>query len=202
MIFQQSAGDAMNHYRLFSDVNCPFCYAMHERLYTLGLMEQISWHGVQHARHLRLPMATWTGHLAIELRREVEMVRRLAPELPIALPSGKPNSGPAIAAAARALAIDPIPAGEFLRSLYRLFWIEGQDISDEGLLQVEAERYGFSPGQISGTSAMPIAQTLRTWEERWNETEHQGVPLLQRPDHHLLVGLVPVESIRRFLAEE
>ena len=38
----------MNHYRLFSDVNCPFCYAMHERLYTLGLMEQISWHGVFH----------------------------------------------------------------------------------------------------------------------------------------------------------
>jgi predicted DsbA family dithiol-disulfide isomerase len=202
MVFQQSAGHAMNHCRLFSDLNCPFCYAMHERLYALGVMEQVSWHGVQHARHLRLPMVAWSGHLAMELKREVEMVRRLAPEVPIALPAGKPNSGPAIAAAARALSIDTIAGQKLLQSLYRLFWIQGQDISDEELLQREAERHGFSPAQIAGMSAIPIDQTLRAWEERWNETEHQGVPLLQRPNHRLLIGLVPVESVRQFLAGE
>lgn len=96
--------------RLFSDFNCPFCYAMHERLHGLGLMPQISWHGVQHARQLPVPMQTWSGHSASELKQEVEMVRRWAPELSIALPWGKPNSGPAIAAAARALSIDGLLA--------------------------------------------------------------------------------------------
>jgi predicted DsbA family dithiol-disulfide isomerase len=110
----------MNHYRLFSDFKCPFCYAMHERLFVLGVMEQVSWRGVQHARHLPVPMVAWSGHLAMELQQEVEMVRRLAPDVLIALPLGKPNSGPAIAAAARALSIDALLGREFLRALYRL----------------------------------------------------------------------------------
>ena len=90
----------MNTCRLYSDFNCPFCYAMHERLHALGVMDRISWQGVQHAPHLPVPMAGWAGHLAAELKQEVQMVRRLAPELPIAVPPGKPNTGRAIAAAA------------------------------------------------------------------------------------------------------
>ncbi|MGB5046240.1 MAG: hypothetical protein WBO11_14885, partial [Nitrospira sp.] len=61
--------------------------------------------------------AGWAGHLAAELKQEVQMVRRLAPELPIAVPPGKPNTGRAIAASARALHMDPLRGGEFVRSL-------------------------------------------------------------------------------------
>jgi hypothetical protein len=60
----------------------------------------VSWKGVQHAPHLPKPMKLWQGSLAAELRHEVSVVQRLAPELPIRLPSGKPNTGPAIALAA------------------------------------------------------------------------------------------------------
>ena len=98
----------MNLSRLYSDFNCPFCYAMHERLHSLGVMDRISWQGVQHAPHLPVPMAGWAGHLAAELKQEVQMVRRLAPELPVAVPPGKPHTGRAIAASARALHIDPL----------------------------------------------------------------------------------------------
>ena len=190
----------MNLCRLFSDFNCPFCYAMHERLHGLGLMDHVSWHGVQHARHLRVPMATWSGHLAVELKQEVEVVRRLAPELPITTPRGKPNSGRALAAAARALTLDPIRGQAYIRSLHRLFWVEGQDISDENLLQREADRHGYVSVQIVGARAIESAPVLRAWETLWVETEHQGVPLLERPDHALLVGLMPVDAVQRFLA--
>jgi predicted DsbA family dithiol-disulfide isomerase len=186
---------------LFSDFNCPFCYAMHERLHDLGLMAQVSWHGVQHARHLPVPMQTWSGHLASELKQEVEMVRRLAPELPIALPLGKPNSGPAIAAAARALIIDRLLAQEFIRSLYQMFWVDGKDLSNQELLQDRAERQGLPPAQICGKTALPIDDQLRVWEARWNETEHSGVPLVQRSDGAQLVGLVSASSIERFFTE-
>ena len=190
----------MSRIRLYSDFNCPFCYAMHERLHALGLMERLSWQGVQHAPHLRRPMATWSGHLGTELRQEVEMVRRLAPELAITVPRGKPNTGPAIAAAARALQVDPLRAQAFTRSLYRLFWLEGLDLSDETVLQQEAERHGFAPAQVSGASTIPVDHLLRSWEEQWRETEHYGVPLLERPDHRVLVGLMPADSLQSFLA--
>jgi predicted DsbA family dithiol-disulfide isomerase len=186
---------------LFSDFNCPFCYAMHERLHDLGLMAQVSWHGVQHARHLPVPMQAWSAHLASELKQEVEMVRRLAPELPIALPLGKPNSGPAIAAAARALIIDRLLAQEFIRSLYQMFWVDGKDLSNQELLQDRAERQGLPPAQICGKTALPIDDQLRVWEARWNETEHPGVPLVQRSDGAQLVGLVSASSIERFFTE-
>ena len=52
---------------------------MHERHHALGLMDPVSWHDIQHARHLRLPMATWSGYLAVELNHGMEMVRRLTP---------------------------------------------------------------------------------------------------------------------------
>ncbi len=191
----------MNLCRLFSDFNCPFCYGMHEHLHGLGLMRQVSWHGVQHARHLRVPMAVWSGHLAVELKQEVEVVRRLAPEVPITTPRGKPNSGPALAAAARALTLDPTRAQAYIRSLYRLLWVEGQDISDEHVLQREADRHGFVSAQIVGATAIEIASVLSAWETLWVETEHQGVPLLERSDHALLAGLMPADTIRQFLAE-
>ena len=32
---------------LYSDFNCPFCYAMHERLYEMTLLARCEWRGVQ-----------------------------------------------------------------------------------------------------------------------------------------------------------
>jgi predicted DsbA family dithiol-disulfide isomerase len=190
----------MNLSRLYSDFNCPFCYAMHERLHSLGVMDRISWQGVQHAPHLPVPMAGWAGHLAAELKQEVQMVRRLAPELPVAVPPGKPHTGRAIAASARALHIDPLRGGEFVRSLYRSFWVDGQDLSDETVLQREAERQGFASAQIVGTEATTVDAILRAWNNQWAEADHQGVPLLQRPDGTLLVGLMPADVIEEFLS--
>ncbi|MCW5798758.1 MAG: DSBA domain-containing protein [Nitrospira sp.] len=186
--------------RLYSDFNCPFCYAMHERLHALGVMAQISWCGVQHAPHLPQPMASWAGHLQAELKQEVEMVRRLAPELSISLPAGKPNTRLAITASARALRMDSARAGAFIRSLYRLFWMHGSDLSDERLLRLEAERHGFGGTELLGSAAPPVGPVLREWRDRWEETDHQGVPLLQRADQQVLVGLVPSAALTHFLA--
>ncbi|MCI1278959.1 MAG: DsbA family protein [Nitrospira sp.] len=190
----------MNKCRLYSDFNCPFCYAMHERLHALGVMDRIAWQGVQHAPHLPIPMAGWAGHLGAELNQEVQMVRRLAPGLPIVVPLGKPNTGRAIAASARALRADPLRGGAFVRSLYRAFWLDGQDLSDDAVLQREAERQGLASSQIVGAQADTVDAILRAWNTQWAEADHQGVPLLQRTDGTLLVGLMPVDVIERFLS--
>jgi len=184
---------------LYSDFNCPFCYAMHERLHGTGLIELVEWRGVQHASHLAVPMQRWSGHLAAELRQEVAMVRRLAPEVPIALPEGKANTRSAIEAAARALRMDAGRAAGFIQSLYRLYWLEGKDISDPALLQEEGRRHGFEPRGISSPSAEDLSPQLETWAAEWADADHAGVPLLEREHRLILAGLVSVELLHNFL---
>ena len=112
---------------LYSDFNCPFCYALGERIIALGSADRIAWRGVQHAPHLPLPMAQAGPAFASELAREVQFVQRLAPEISIALPRGKPNTDPAIQAVAAAMNVDPHKAHRLATSLYRMFWQHGID---------------------------------------------------------------------------
>jgi 2-hydroxychromene-2-carboxylate isomerase len=179
-------------FTLFSDFNCPFCYALHERLHALRLLDRCEWRGVQHAPHLPRPMKPWQGSWAAELRREVMVVRRLSPDLPIALPSGKPNTGAAIERVAALFRQDRTRGMEFVREAYRAFWREGQDLSDPDVLE-----------RLSGSalSSGPDGETLpvvTAWETAWHATGQSGVPLIAAADGSLLVGCVPTEEIIEF----
>lgn len=186
-------------YFLYSDFNCPFCYAMHERLHEMNLLARCEWRGVQHASHLPLPMKPWQGSLGAELRHEVAVVQRLAPGLPIALPSGKPNTRPAIEQAMGLLRRDPSHMMAFVRETYRAFWCEGKDISDPEVLRQLVEQAGGSPENIG-----PVNEEdhllAKLWGAAWRDTGQAGVPLIVSPDHYLLVGCAAIEDVRRFFA--
>jgi predicted DsbA family dithiol-disulfide isomerase len=178
---------------LYSDFNCPFCYAVGERVIALGFADRIDWRGVQHAPHLRTPMAHAGPAFASELAREVELVQRLAPEVPIALPRGKPNTGPAIAAAA--VERDPHKAHRFATSLYRVFWQHGTDISDPSVIQDLARRAG-----VSDLSMTPHAVgRVTAWHQSWLDRGVGSVPDLIRQDGESITGLVDVDTLRRFV---
>ena len=179
----------MPDYLLYSDFNCPFCYALHERLHELQLIERCEWRGVQHAPHLPRPMKAWQGSLGAELRQEVALVQRLAPGLPIALPSGKPNTGPAIALAASQLQRGREAGMQMVRALYRAFWVNGQDISNPLVL----DEFGITDGS-------DLDQVMEEWNTAWHETGQAGVPVIVSPQGDLLVGCVPAEQVRRFFA--
>jgi predicted DsbA family dithiol-disulfide isomerase len=189
----------VSRYILYSDFNCPFCYAMHERLHEMNLLGLCEWRGVQHASHLPRPMKPWQGSLGAELRHEVSVVQRLAPSLPIALPPGKPNTKPAIEQAVALLQRDSSHVMAFVREAYRAFWCEGKDISDPEVLRKLVEQVGGLPetvGTVSGEDRL-VAQE---WEAAWHATGQAGVPLIVSPDHYLLVGCAPLEDVRRFFA--
>ena len=177
---------------LYSDFNCPFCYALHERLHDVGVIDRCEWRGVQHAPQLPRPMKPWSGSLGAELRHEVTMVQRLAPGLPIALPPGKPNTLPAIVQAIALLQKDSKLGMGFVRRTYRAFWCEGRDISDPVVLKELAGEYAV---EDSDGQNHVLAQK---WETAWHATGQNGVPLLMSPDGDLLVGCVPVEQVRHF----
>ncbi len=181
-----------DRYILYSDFNCPFCYALHERLHDVGVIDRCEWRGVQHAPQLPRPMKPWSGSLEAELRHEVAMVQRLSPMLPIALPSGKPNTLPAIEQAVALLHKDRQYGMDFVRRIYRAFWCNGQDISDPLIVkQLAGEQF---TEDLDGHNQI-IAQK---WETAWHATGQNGVPLLVSPDGDLLVGCVPQEQVQQF----
>ena len=186
-------------YTLYSDFNCPFCYAMHERLHDLQFIARCEWRGVQHAPQLPRPMKPWQGSLGAELRHEVTFVQRLAPGLPIALPPGKPNTRPAIEQAVALLRRDRSHGMAFVRETYRAFWCEGRDISDPVVLRLLVEQEGGSPESM-GTLDNESSQVAQEWEAAWHATGQAGVPLIVSPEGGLLVGCAPPEDIRRFFA--
>jgi predicted DsbA family dithiol-disulfide isomerase len=184
-------------YTLYSDFNCPFCYAMHERLHDMGLLDRCGWRGVQHAPHLSTPMARWSGTLGAELRHEVTMVQRLAPGLPIAVPSGKPNTGQAIQLAAALLRQDVGQGMEFVRQSYRAFWCGGQDLSDAAVLSRLLKAVEGHP-VVSDSGDGPLAELLDQWHEDWHATGQSGVPLLVAQDGRQLVGLASESDVQQF----
>jgi predicted DsbA family dithiol-disulfide isomerase len=179
-------------YLLYGDFNCPFCYALHERLHEMQLLDRCEWRGVQHAPHLPRPMKAWQGSFVAELRHEVALVQRLAPGLPLALPAGKPNTKTAIERAVQLLRRDRAQGMEYVRLAYRAFWCNGQDISDHALLTQLAE--GLGEGEADEQSR----RIAEEWESAWHQTGQAGVPLIVSPQGDLLVGCVPAEDIRRF----
>lgn len=184
----------MKPFLLYSDFNCPFCYALHERLHELQLFDRCEWRGVQHAPHLPRPMKEWQGTLAAELRHEVTVVQRLAPGLPITLPAGKPNTGPAIEQAAYLLSRNLSQGLDFVRRIYRAFWCGGQDIADSVVLSQLA--MGCEADDGGGDSR----RIVQEWARGWHETGQAGVPLIVSPQGDVLVGCVPPEDVRRFFS--
>lgn len=126
------------------------------------------------------------------------MVRRLAPDLPIALPSGKPNTKAAIHAAVRVLALDPALGEQLVLRLYQTFWREGRDISDPLVLS-ELLRSLSIDEQDCLTREDVSASVVKGWNEDWRSTGQFGVPLLIREDGMLLIGLASETDLDRFL---
>ena len=177
---------------LFSDFNCPYCYALHERLRRLDLIGRCAWQGVQHAPYLPVPLKAWTGTLSAELRREVSVVRRLSPELPVKVPAGKPNTGSAIACAAEVLSQNPDAGIRLIGRIYHALWVEGRDISDAQVLAELA-------GQPCRLGKEP--DTVRTWIAAWEATGQTAVPLLVAPNQDMLIGCVSGEKLQKFFAD-
>jgi predicted DsbA family dithiol-disulfide isomerase len=105
---------------------------------------------------------------------------------------------PAIQLAARLLAQDPEQGGKFVRHLYRLFWRDGWDISDAGVLREALAELGLDPqGLIEKEQA--TARILDGGDEQWRETGQSGVPLLVRSDGAVLVGSAREADLDRIL---
>ncbi|CAB4922308.1 unannotated protein [freshwater metagenome] len=181
---------------LYSDPNCPFCFATEERLDRLGALHDVEWRGVQHAPGLPVPMVPTARPGGEDLAGEVAAIRRLAPEVAIKTPPGKPGTAEAIRWGAAALMADPRAGRTFVRDLYRALWTVGADLSDPAVLRGLADRAGLDalhPGPDA-------ANTTAAWQAAWHDTGLPGVPQLVRDDGQVVYGLADASVLRAFLA--
>ena len=181
--------------RLFTDLNCPFCYATEFRLDELGLSDRVQWCGVEHEPDLPVPMDVEDEAIRAELEDEVASVSSRAPEVPIALPPGKANTAAGLLATAAALRMDPQAGAAFRRAVYAAFWVDGRDISSAEVLD-----------EIARDRALPDLDarreddlTVASWRLQWERSPLRGVPLLVRDDGETIYGLKDSAALAAFI---
>ena len=180
---------------LFTDLNCPFCYATEQRLERLGASDQIAWRGVEHEPDLPVPMARDDAEIAAELATEVQSVQSRAPDVDIAVPPGKANTSNGLLATAAALRADATKGAAFRQAVYRAFWRDGRDVSDAAVLAELAQAVGLSAPRTRPEDALTVA----SWRLEWERSPLRGVPLLVRDDGETVYGLKDLETLERFV---
>ena len=180
---------------LFTDLNCPFCYATEQRLEALGVQDLVAWRGVEHEPDLPVPMLTGDEELSAELADEVAQVRSRAPEVEIAQPAGKSNTAFALEFAAAADRIDPVRGPEVRHAIYSAFWADGQDISSPEVLAEIGREHGLSAIEVRPEDKLRVT----SWRLDWERSPLRGVPLLARSDGEVLYGLKDLATLAAFV---
>jgi predicted DsbA family dithiol-disulfide isomerase len=181
--------------RLFTDLNCPFCYATEFRIEELGLSDRVEWRGVEHEPDLPVPIDVEDEAIRQELADEVASVTSRAPEVPIALPPGKANTGPGLLATAAALRMDPDGAAALRRAVYQAFWVDGRDISSSEVLDEIARDHALPALAARREDDLTVA----SWRLEWERSTLRGVPLLVRDDGETLYGLKASDALAAFI---
>lgn len=190
---EQDYADA-GRFVVYADFNCPFCYALNERLHAMGLDSRVEFRSVQHA-----PSAS-SAESGVEvlarLSSEVADVRRRAPSVQLALPSIRPGS----AAAARLLAtVDkqfPGRASQLRRRIFRALWVDGLDISDPQVLAAILDQLDI---QVVPESS--VDSDLDSWQSEWKEnSEFRGnVPVVISEQGEKVIGFPLEPELNAFL---
>ncbi len=180
---------------VYADFNCPFCYALNERLHTLGLEDQVDYRSVQHAS--AVSSADSGLEVLTALTAEVAKLRRRAPSVPIAVPLFRPNTAAASELLNAVANQYPGRASQLRRRIFRALWVHGLDISDAGVL--ENLLYQLD---IELAPAEPAAKhELTIWQSEWNdngEFQH-NIPVIISQQGEKVIGFPLEPELSAFL---
>ncbi len=175
-------------FTVYADFNCPFCYALNERLHAAGLADRVEFRTIQHApsissRHAGLKIIS-------DLTNEVADVRRRAPSTQINVPMFRPNTEAASALQTAINRQDPARASLLRRRIFQALWVEGRDISDPGLLggllgELEIEPPAEDPA---------VRQEMGGWQQAWDDSHEfdHNIPIVISERGETVIGF-PLE---------
>lgn len=175
---------------VYADMNCPFCYALHERLHRLGYLNRVDWRLVEHGPHIKYDESDF--EMLNELNSEVSKVRNLAPEVKTIVPAGRPNTHVATEIITELHRRDPEVAMDFRTRLYRALWQEGKNYSDPYVLSSLLRSANISSPPIS----LESRQKTVLWQQEWEQGDFSRViPVLVNHEGNKFLGLPSVNII-------
>ena len=180
---------------VYADFNCPFCYALHERIIALDLLDRVSFRNVQHAPQVS---SSQVGFETLsKISSEVAEVSRRAPSTRINIPMFIPNSAAASLLACRVSRVDPQAGRRLRKVIYRALWTDGADISDTEFLESLVNELGI---EVPPETAADIDE-MEKWQRAWDsnqEFEHK-IPILISAKGETVVGFPLEPEIDSFL---
>jgi diguanylate cyclase (GGDEF)-like protein len=190
--------DLRDDYLFYSDFNCPFCFALNERILAIGESPKIAWRGIQH-----MPAADSNKSTLVDqtqLITEVGVVRKRAPEVAIVTPAFRPNTGLANLLMLRLADAERHQRAHLRTLIYRAYWQDGCDISDANVLAELCAAAGLAfPGIEPGDDAR---QRLDAWQAEWEgERFHRRLPaMISQAQDKPLLGFPTFDLLTNFFA--
>lgn len=186
---------SVGNFIVYADFNCPFCYALNERLHAMGLGECVDFRSVQHApsassKHAGLEVLT-------ELTREVAEVRRRAPSVEIAVPLFRPGSAPASAVLDLVSKKYPTKASPLRSRIFQCLWVDGLDISDPEILQFMLDGLGID----ESVKDIQASDDMSAWQEQWDSDSEfeRSLPIVISEQGEKVVGFPLEPELDAFL---
>ena len=202
---------------VYGDLNCPFCFALHERFNSWDLLSRVEWRLIVHAPELS--EAAFSLEDESLLANEVFAIHHRAPDVAVSLPKRRPGSSLAtrLVMAISQYASDKAP--ELRLALYRALWQNGLDLSQPNVLETSLREAGLgkfldldSKTETSNGNPMehwefwkllgPEPKELILWQNRWetDESFDRRIPLIENTQTNaLLLGLPSEEALYQFL---
>ena len=169
----------------YADLNCPFCYALQERLSAEDLWDRVEWRGICHVAPDAIHQVT---HTSLEL--SVQAVRRKAPGLEIQVPPRFIDSTLPTLTIAQVSLRSP-EAGAALRGrLYQAYWLNGEDISDPTVVAAACRGLAIEPTPAEALEAAEAKRLVAGWQVAWEKGGFdRRLPVLVSPNGASAIGL-------------
>jgi len=193
----QLEGVELDGYKAYIDLNCPYCYALFERLCRWNLAEQVEWRMVEHASHVL------DGAFDLDqeqlLSNEVFEVHHRAPDIDLNLPRDRCQSTLATYLLAVIHRLFPEQVNQIRRSIYHALWQKGQNIGEVEVLTRLLIDHEL-PEQLLGMCEEP-PEEFQSWQTQWERGDYDfSIPVLTHaPSGRVLIGLADQTSLAEFL---
>ncbi|MEE4662001.1 MAG: diguanylate cyclase [Halieaceae bacterium] len=179
---------------VFGDFNCPFCYALNERLQVYARDFEIRWKTVQHLPFVDSKTSSFQEQT--QLTAEVASVRKRAPEVQIITPPMRPNTQLAnlMVAAIERRGDERLPL--FRTLVYRALWHEGVDISSREVLDGLAAQAGLAPVEF-GDEERAMTDG---WQTEWEGGDYDTrIPSMVNSEGGRMLGFPAIPRLMPFL---
>lgn len=180
---------------VYSDLNCPFCYALHERLLAMDVLDQLLWCGIEHDPTLPMAGDPATPDQQRQLTAELAALRMRAPEISLSTPTNRPNSRPATLAIAAARTRDPVRSNKLRTLVFRALWRDGRDISDADVIADLCAQVGLPDLEITAA----VERDAATWTRAWRDANFNRIPVMVSGTGSHLLGLTSRRELEVFL---